>query len=243
MSSRYLGATFDIHGGGQDLIFPHHENELAQSRCAHGTSVLARYWMHNGHLTIHGDKMSKSLGNFFTVRDLLAHYPGEVIRFALMSTHYRQPMDWTEATLEQAKQVVDRLYTALKVCGRLNKAEVDPRVMEALKDDLNVPLAISHLHDLATMINKTTDETEQARLGGILKASGAIIGVLQQDPESWFHEGVLGMTSQEIEVQILARREARSRKDFAESDRIRDALLQQGIVLEDGPNGTTWRRG
>jgi cysteinyl-tRNA synthetase len=243
MSSRYLGATFDIHGGGQDLIFPHHENELAQSRCAHGTSVLARYWMHNGHLTIHGDKMSKSLGNCFTVRDLLAHYPGEVIRFALMSTHYRQPMDWTEATLEQAKQVVDRLYTALKVCGRLNKAEIDPRVMEALKDDLNVPLAISHLHDLATMINKTTDETEQARLGSILKASGAIIGVLQQDPEAWFQGGILRLAPQEIEVQILARREARDRKDFAESDRIRDALLHQGIVLEDGPNGTTWRRG
>ncbi|MGV8948843.1 MAG: cysteine--tRNA ligase [Candidatus Paracaedibacter sp.] len=243
MSSRYLGPTFDIHGGGQDLIFPHHENELAQSRCAHGTSVLARYWMHNGHLTIHGDKMSKSLGNCFTVRDLLAHYPGEVIRFALMSTHYRQPMDWTEATLEQAKQVVDRLYTALKVCGRLNKAEIDPRVMEALKDDLNVPLAISHLHDLATMINKTTDETEQARLGSILKASGAIIGVLQQDPEAWFQGGILRLAPQEIEVQILARREARDRKDFAESDRIRDALLHQGIVLEDGPNGTTWRRG
>jgi cysteinyl-tRNA synthetase len=244
MSSRYLGATFDIHGGGQDLIFPHHENELAQSRCAHGTPVFARYWMHNGYLTIHGDKMSKSLGNFFTVRDLLGHYPGEVIRFALLSTHYRQPMDWIEATLEQAKHCVDRLYTALKACGRLNdKAEIDQKVMEALKDDLNVPLAISHLHDLATIINKTTDEEERSRLGGILKASGAIIGVLQQDPEAWFHEGVLGVTSQEIEAQILARREARSRKDFAESDCIRDALLQQGIVLEDGPDGTTWRRG
>ena len=244
MSSRYLGPTFDIHGGGQDLTFPHHENELAQSRCAHGTPVLARYWMHNGHLTIHGDKMSKSLGNFFTVRDLLAHYPGEVIRFALMSTHYRQPMDWTQATLEQAKNGVDRLYTALKACGRLNdKAEIDPMVMEALKDDLNVPLAISHLHELATMINKTPDEAEQARLGCILKASGALMGVLQQDAEAWFHEGVLGMTPQEIEAHILARREARDRKDFAESDRIRDVLLHQGIVLEDGPDGTTWRRG
>lgn len=243
MSSRYLGATFDIHGGGQDLTFPHHENELAQSRCAHGTPVLARYWMHNGHLTIHGDKMSKSLGNFFTVRDLLTHYPGEVIRFALLSTHYRQPMDWTEATLEQASHCVDRLYNALKTSRSNNKAEVDPRVMEALKDDLNVPLAISYLHDLATMINKTTDETEQARLGGVLKASGALMGVLQQDPQAWFRGGVLGVTPQEIEAEILARREARSRKDFAESDRIRDALLQQGIVLEDGPDGTTWRRG
>jgi cysteinyl-tRNA synthetase len=244
MSSRYLGTTFDIHGGGQDLIFPHHENELAQSRCSHGTPVLARYWMHNGYLTIHGDKMSKSLGNFFTVRDLLADYPGEVIRFALLSTHYRQPMDWTQATLDQAKNGVDRLYTALKACGQLNeKAEIDPRVMEALKDDLNVPLAISHLHEFATMINKTSDGAEQARLGGILKASGALIGLLQQDPKAWFHEGISGMAPQEIETQISARREARNRKDFAESDRIRDALLHEGIVLEDGADGTTWRRG
>lgn len=245
MSSRYLGATFDIHGGGQDLTFPHHENELAQSRCAHGTPVFARYWMHNGYLTIHGDKMSKSLGNFFTVRDLLSHYSGEVIRFALLSTHYRQPMDWTQGTLEQAQQGIDRLYTALKARGRPNndKAEIDPKVMEALKDDLNVPLAISHLHELATAINKTSDESEQARLGGILRSSGALMGMLQQDAAAWFQGGVLGMTPQEIEAQILARWEARSRKDFAESDRIRDALLQQGVVLEDGPGGTTWRRG
>jgi len=244
MSVKYLGKIFDIHGGGQDLIFPHHENELAQSRCAHDTPVFARYWMHNGYLTIQGDKMSKSLGNFFTVRDLLARYQGETIRFALLSTHYRQPMDWTETGLDQAKHCLDRLYTALRTCGQLNgAAEIDLKVIEALKDDLNAPLAISHLHELATMINKTSDEAEQARLGGILKASGALMGVLQQDPESWFHEGILGMTPQEIEAQISARREARSRKDFAESDRIRDALLHQGIVLEDGPDGTTWRRG
>jgi len=244
MSNRYLGATFDIHGGGQDLIFPHHENELAQSRCAHGTPIFAKVWMHNGHLTIQGDKMSKSLGNFFTVRDLLGHYSGEVIRFALMSTHYRQPMDWTEATLEQAKHGLDRFYTALKVCGRLNeKVEVDPKVVDALKDDLNVPLAISHLHELASMVNKTADPAEKARLGGILKASGAIMGVLQQDLGAWFQEGISGVTSQEVEAQIQARQEARNRKDFAESDRIRDTLLLQGIVLEDGPGGTTWRRG
>lgn len=244
MSVKYLGKIFDIHGGGQDLIFPHHENELAQSRCAHDTPVFARYWMHNGYLTIQGDKMSKSLGNFFTVRNLLARYQGETIRFSLLSTHYRQPMDWTETGLDQAKHCLDRLYTALRTCGQLNgAAEIDLKVIEALKDDLNAPLAISHLHELATMINKTSDEAEQARLGGILKASGALMGVLQQDPESWFHEGILGMTPQEIEAQISARREARSRKDFAESDRIRDALLHQGIVLEDGPDGTTWRRG
>jgi cysteinyl-tRNA synthetase len=243
MSNRYLGKIFDIHGGGQDLIFPHHENELAQSRCANDTPQFARYWMHNGHLTIHGDKMSKSLGNFFTVRDLLAHYQGEVIRFALMSTHYRQPMDWSQTTLEQAKHALDRLYTALKACAPSNEiAEIDPNFMEALKDDLNIPLAISKLHDLATSINKTTDTTERSRLSGILKISSRLIGILQQDPEQWFKGTVAGLTPDQVEAQIQARREARNNKDFAESDRIRDDLLKQGIVLEDGPAGTTWRK-
>jgi len=243
MSSQYLGTIFDIHGGGQDLIFPHHENELAQSRCTHDTPILAKYWMHNGYLTIHGDKMSKSLGNFFTVRDILAHYPGEAVRFALLSTHYRQPMDWTENCIEQAKHCLDRLYTALRTCGAVeDKSELDASVMEALKDDLNTPLAISRLHDLATTINKTPDEAERSHIGGVLKASGGLIGILQKDPEAWFHGTGAGLSSENIEAQIQARKDARVRKDFAESDRIRDALHSQGIVLEDGPNGTTWRR-
>jgi cysteinyl-tRNA synthetase len=243
MSCRYLGTVFDVHGGGQDLIFPHHENELAQSRCAHGTSVLARYWMHNGHLTIHGDKMSKSLGNFFTVRDLLAHYPGEVVRLGLLSAHYRQPLDWTQATLDQAKQGLDRLYTALRHCKNLGNGKVDPRVQHALEDDLNVPLAIAQLHDLATALNKETEEAERSRLGSILKASGFLLGLLQQDPESWFHSDLEGsLTPEHIEAQIQARYQARMRKDFAESDRIRQSLQEQGIILEDGPNGTTWRK-
>ncbi|MBX9804617.1 MAG: cysteine--tRNA ligase [Alphaproteobacteria bacterium] len=243
MSSRYLGNTFDIHGGGLDLIFPHHENEIAQSRCAHETPIFARYWMHNGHLTIDGNKMSKSLGNILTVREILAHYPGEVIRFALLSSHYRQSLDWTQTAIEQAKSGVDRLYTALKACeGLTDSTEIDSNVLEALEDDLNVPLAISHLHELATAINKATDDKERLRLGSLLKASGNIMGILQQNPETWFQGGELGMTPQEIEAQIQSRREARTRKDFAESDRIRDALLASGIVLEDGPEGTTWRR-
>lgn len=243
MSSRYLGEIFDIHGGGQDLTFPHHENELAQSRCAHGTPTFARYWLHNGYLTIHGDKMSKSLGNFFTVRDLLAHYSGEVIRFALLSTHYRQPMDWSEAALVQAKQSLDRFYAALRACKPLDgDAEIDPSVLEALKDDLNTPLAISRLHGLVTALHKVTDEGERSRLGNIIKESGVLMGLLQQDPDSWFH-GAGNLTSIEIEAHIQQRQQARERKDFKESDRIRDALLQQGIILEDGPHGTTWRRG
>ena len=243
MSSRYLGNTFDIHGGGLDLIFPHHENEIAQSRCAHDMPIFSRYWMHNGHLTIDGNKMSKSLGNILTVREILAHYPGEVIRFALLSSHYRQSLDWTQTAIEQAKSGVDRLYTALKACqGLEDSTEIDSNVLEALEDDLNVPLAISHLHELATAINKATDEKERLRLGSLLKASGQVMGILQQNPETWFQGGDLGMTSQEIEAQIVNRREARARKDFAESDRIRDALLGSGIVLEDGPEGTTWRR-
>lgn len=242
MSSRYLGNMFDIHGGGQDLVFPHHENELAQSRCAHDTPLLAKYWMHNGYLTIHGDKMSKSLGNFFTVRDMLAHYPGEVVRFALLSAHYRQPMDWTENAIEQAKHCVDRLYTALKLCGKVDHADIDPQVLDALKDDLNTPLAISRLHELATTINKTQDTQERAQLGAILKASGAIMGTLQHDPEAWFHKVDHGLSVDDIEAQIQARQNARKHKDFAESDRIRDALQQHGIVLEDSPSGTTWRR-
>jgi cysteinyl-tRNA synthetase len=243
MSYRYLGAVFDIHGGGQDLIFPHHENELAQSRCAHGTRVFARYWMHNGHLTIQGDKMSKSLGNFHTVRDLLAHYQGEVIRFGLLSTHYRQPLDWTQTTLDQAKHGLDRLYTALRSCETLEGGEIDARVLEALADDLNIPLAIARLHDLATAINKETDEVKRLRLGGALKASGFLLGVLQNDPKSWFHNGLEGgLTSEQIDAQIQARQEARMRKDFAESDRIRQSLQEQGIILEDGADGTTWRK-
>jgi len=243
MSAKYLGKVFDIHGGGQDLVFPHHENELAQSRCAHDTPVFAQYWMHNGYLTIHGDKMSKSLGNFFTVRDLLAHHPGEVIRFALLSTHYRQPMDWKETGLEQAKQSLDRLYTALSACEEIDEdATPDASVMEALQDDLNIPLAISRFHDLATSINKTSDRRERSRLGGILKVSAGLIGILQLVPEKWFQRDTSGLKSEEIEAHIQARREARTRKDFDESDRIRNLLLEQGIVLEDGPTGTTWRR-
>jgi len=243
MSSKYLGTIFDIHGGGQDLIFPHHENEIAQSRCANEAPVFARYWLHNGYLTIGGDKMSKSQRNFFTVRDLLSSYPGEVIRFALLSTHYRQPLDWTESVLENAKQSLDRLYTALKLSEKSNDDHViEHPIMEALRDDLNTPLAISMLHDIATAINKSSADSERAKLCISLRACGHLLGILQHSPENWFQGTVVGLSPDQIVEQIENRRLARERKDFAESDRIRDTLYQQGIILEDGPGGTTWRK-
>ena len=244
MSYRYLGPMFDIHGGGQDLIFPHHENELAQSRCALGTPVFARYWMHNGHVTVQGDKMSKSLGNFFTVRDLLAHYPGEAIRLGLLATHYRQPLDWTHSTLDQAKQTLDRLYTALKDQTpeeAADSGEGADKVGEALCDDLNTPLALTYLHELATRINKTPDGNEKKALCRQLRAGGNLLGLLQHPCEKWFRQGTSALAPEAVEGQIQARGLARLRKDFAESDRIRNFLLAHGIILEDGPSGTTWR--
>jgi cysteinyl-tRNA synthetase len=246
MSHRYLNSVLDIHGGGQDLIFPHHENELAQSRCSHGEPVFARYWMHNGHVTVNGEKMSKSAGNFFTVRDLLANHSGEAIRLGLLSTHYRQPLDWTASTLEKARQVLDRLYTALKSDNPdseqgTGKGIIDPQVHKALCDDLNTPQALTHLHDLALRINKASGSLERSSLCATLIASGKMLGLLQKSPQEWFQQGSV-LDRKEIDLQMEARQQARLRKDFAESDRIRQALLEQGIILEDSPAGTTWRR-
>jgi len=241
MSSKYLGPVFDIHGGGQDLMFPHHENEIAQSRCANGTAVFARYWMHNGHLTIDGTKMSKSLGNFFTVRQLLAHYPGEVIRLSLLGTHYRMPLDWSEETTQQAAHALDRLYQSIRGIEPQEPADEDGLVLAALCDDLNTPQAMARLHEIATLIHKTADPLEKSKAAGLLKKSAALLGILQQDPEVWFRQGAT-MSDEEIDGLIAARRDARARKDFAESDRIRDLLLSHQIVLEDSATGTTWRR-
>ncbi len=247
MSEAHLGETFDIHGGGQDLIFPHHENEIAQSTCVHDGAPFVRYWMHNGYLTVNGEKMSKSLGNFFTVRDLLEQAPGEAIRFYMLLTHYRQPFDWTLEGLNGARQALNRLYTALWHAGDM-EAEIEPsrEFMAALEDDLNTPLAISRLHALATALNKAEADEERKRLKGALLAGGDLLGVLTLEAEDWLKWRPEGRAV-EVDEQALAnlialRLEARKEKNYTEADRIREELKAKGIVLEDTPGGTTWRR-
>jgi len=236
MIERHLGETIDIHGGGLDLIFPHHENEIAQSRCAHGGLPLARYWVHNGFVDMGSEKMSKSLGNIITPAELLAQgHKGETLRLALLSAHYRQPLPWTEALIAQAKAILDRLYRA---SGESEASEVDEGVLEALRDDLNTPLALSRLSALE---------------GRALKASANLLGLLQHSADEWFRggvltdvtlqaTGVLTRTRESVDRLIAERAAAKKNRDFANADRIRDELKAEGIVLEDGPNGTTWRR-
>lgn len=187
--------------------------------------------------------MSKSLGNFFTVHELLEEWPGEVLRYTLLAGHYRQPLDWTQKGMTQARQNVDRLYTALRGLGEVEAASVQPpeKLLSALSDDLNTPLALSALHDLAGQANRATDEAEKARIKGELLAGGALLGLLQQPVADWFQGGD-DLDSDAIEVLIAQRVEARQNKDFGESDRIRDVLAEQGIILEDGPQGTTWKK-
>jgi cysteinyl-tRNA synthetase len=223
MIARHLGETIDIHGGGLDLVFPHHENEIAQSRCAHSGAPLARYWVHNGFLSMAGaEKMSKSLGNVVTVGELLAQgHKGETLRLALLSAHYRQPLEWSDALIAQSKATLDRLY---RVAGEAHAGEADPAVLDALADDLNTPLALSRLaaiQDAAT-----------------LKASAALLGLLEQDSTAWFQ----GAGDSRIDDLVAARAEAKKARNFAEADRIRDALAAEGVLLEDTPSGTIWRR-
>jgi cysteinyl-tRNA synthetase len=236
MSWKHLGETFDIHGGGIDLMFPHHENEVAQSRCAFHTPVMANFWMHNGFLQVEGEKMSKSLGNFFTIRDMLAEWPGEAIRLAMLQTHYRQPINWTEAGLRESKRTLDHWY---QLAGDVEPEALSPEVVEALSDDLNTPKALAAFHELRGDAAKGTPGAA-ARL----KASARLMGLLQYKSEAWaaWRPRSLGVGEGEIERLVVARNAARKAKNFNEADRIRDQLLAMGIELEDHKDGTTtWK--
>ena len=247
MSHTYLGETFDIHAGGIDLVFPHHENEIAQTRCCFGTPKMASIWMHNGYVSVNGEKMSKSLGNFYTVNDLLSQWPGEAIRYALLAGQYRAPLDYSIRGLTDARASLDRLYQSLQTSRHHLQESVPPAssVLDALADDLNTPLALSKLHELAGRLNKVQNGEEAAKVRGELIASARLMGLLKEEPEKWFKEPVIdvsGWAHEKIETAISAREEARLVKNFAEADRIRDELESNGVVLEDSTTGTEWKR-
>ena len=241
MSCALLGEQFDIHGGGIDLQFPHHENEIAQSEGATGKPFV-KYWMHNGFLNIDNEKMSKSLGNFFILRDVLKHYDAEVVRFLLLRSHYRSPLNYTDANLDEAKQSLTRLYTALQAHPAAS-APVDwnephaQRFRDAMNDDFSTPEAVAELHQLANRVFQG-----DAGAAGQLKALGGVLGLLQREPREFLQAAPAGVSEQWINERIAARRRAREQKNFAEADRIRQELLNRGIVLEDKGAATTWRR-
>lgn len=240
-----LGETIDIHGGGGDLVFPHHENEVAQSVCAHGGAALANYWLHNGFLSMASEKMSKSLGNVIKPNDLLqAGVKGETIRYALMTGHYRAPLDWNAKLLEVTQRSLDRLYGVLRRLKDVEAAEVDvpAAVLEALLDDLNTPKALAALFEIAGRANKAESEQEQAQAKGELLAAGRLLGLFEADPDAWFGlDTVDEALRAEIDQLLAERLEARQAKDFAKADSIREILTSKNVQVDDGPEGGTWR--
>ncbi|MDG2289253.1 MAG: cysteine--tRNA ligase, partial [Woeseiaceae bacterium] len=247
MAKKHLGETIDIHAGGRDLVFPHHENEMAQSCCAHDGAPFARYWLHNGFLSMDEAKMSKSLGNVLFVHEMIKTIPGEVIRLALLSAHYKQPLDWSADSIESARRMLDRLYGALQGVVVSDEAraaaDVPKAVLAALEDDLNSPRAMAALFGLVKNLNKATKDEEKASLAAALYAGGELMGLLGNDPDEWFVGHVKGdMAPDEIEALIEKRLTAKAARDFETADTIRDQLLDAGITIQDGHDGTSWRR-
>jgi len=246
MSATHLGKTIDIHGGGHDLIFPHHENEIAQSTCAHGGEQYVRYWMHNGFVNVDQEKMSKSIGNVLLVKDLLAIAPGEAIRYVLLSAHYRAPLDWNDEVLEQAKSSLDRIYSCLRDMSDISipddlGEQLPAAFVDALQDDLNTPKALAEVFALVKQANIAVDETEKAQCKAAILQCGDWLGLFQQDPQVWFAGDANAVDAAEIDQLIADRITARDNKDWTRADEIRDILTAKKVVLEDGANGTRWR--
>jgi len=255
MSKKYLGDSFDIHGGGKDLIFPHHENEIAQSEAATGKPYV-NYWMHAGAVRVNKEKMSKSLGNFFTIREVLEKYPAEVIRYFLVSSHYRSQVDYSEASLKEAHSALERFYQSLRgidVPALVNEKASEEfqgfqeKFEQAMADDFNTPEALAVMFDLVRALNtaRQQNSSDVPALASLLKKLGGVLGILQLDPEVFFKgEAKAGdLSDAQVETLIAERTQARADKNWSESDRIRDLLAEQGIVLDDSKSGTTWRRG
>ncbi|MEM7466660.1 MAG: cysteine--tRNA ligase [Pseudomonadota bacterium] len=245
MAEKHLGTTIDIHGGGNDLKFPHHENEIAQSTCAHGGQIFARYWVHNGFVQMDKEKMSKSLGNILLVKDLVTHYPGEAVRMALIKAKYREPLNWDDNLIQQAKAQLDRLYGALERIGPITPSADTaghPDFLAAMDDDLNTPGAIAVLMELTNTANKSTDESTLATIKAQLLAGGKELGILNTEPADWFaHDPTGTVDKAQVEALIATRDTARADKDWAKADEIRDQLSDMGVQIKDGPSGTEWR--
>ncbi|HZV39198.1 MAG TPA: cysteine--tRNA ligase [Pseudoxanthomonas sp.] len=243
MAEAHLGQTIDIHAGGIDLQFPHHENEVAQSECAHGGRVFARWWLHNGMLNFGGAKMAKSVGNIQRVHDLVREYPPEALRYALLSAHYRQPLEWSDALIEQSVRTLDRLYGTLRDLAGVEAEAAIPAVVEdVLDDDLNTPQALAEIARIAAEARKAEAIDEKSRLKAELLGAGLVLGLLQQDPAAWFARGASSEGDARIQALVDERNAAKKARDFARADAIRDRLAAEGILLEDTPQGVRWKR-
>ena len=243
MAAAHLGPTIDIHAGGVDLQFPHHENEVAQSECAHGGAPFARWWLHNGMLNFGGTKMSKSVGNIERVHDLVRQHPPEALRYALLSAQYRQPLEWSDGLIEQSVRTLDRLYGTLRDLADVDARTVIPASIEAaLDDDLNTPSALAEIARIASEARKAASSEDKAALKSQLLGAGLVLGLLQQQPAAWFARGASNDDDARIQALIDERIEAKKSRDFARADAIRQQLADEGVLLEDTPQGVRWKR-